>query len=202
MFNTFATTEKMGPRTFSAMALAAWTNPQPAPAPAVRTAEQILAMREAEIIRPAERRVSEFLLKSYTVEKMAEKMFDLAIQIEFANRAHKTDEAEKLDQKGKHYETIAEAKELIEPGFKLRVEELVKAKLATIVRGRKGGIHRMPAGVAHGMDGGAVEVGEQPEPIVDEDLRDAFSQVADPALIEALNALSQSAQQQGGQSTL
>jgi hypothetical protein len=201
MFNTFTTTEKMGPRTFSALSLAVLSNPQPAPVPAVRTADQILAMREAEIVRPAERRVSEFLLKSYTVEKMAEKMFDLAIQLELATRAGKTDEAEKLDQKGKHYETIAEAKELIEPGFKVKVEEMVKARLATIVRGRKGGIHRMPTNVAHGMDGGAVEVGEQPEPLIDEDMRDAFSQVADPALVEALNALSMSTQQ-GGQSTL
>jgi hypothetical protein len=203
MFNVNTNGVKMGPRTYMDLAFTAFMNPQPEVAP-VRTAEDILKMREATIIRPTERRVSEFVLKQYTVEKMADKMFDLALQIESLKRAHKTDEVAKLEEKGKHYETIAEAKEMLEPGFKAKVEALVKARVEGIVRGKRGTIHRVVplTPVAHGLDGSMAEVAEQPEPVMDSELRDAFSQVADPALLEALNALSMSAQQPGGESSL
>lgn len=200
MFNAYTTTAKMGPRTFIEQALASFLAPRPVEVQ-VRSAEEVQKLREATINRPTERRISEYVLKDYTVEKMADKMFNLSLKIEAAHRAGKHDEAKALLKKGEHYETIAEAKELIEPGFKTKVEELVKAKIVGITRGRKGTIHRMNAAVVHGLDGSATNVAEQPEPVMDTELRDAFSQVADPALVEALNALSQTAQQ-GGQSTL
>lgn len=191
---------KIGMFAFLDAAMAHAMSPAPVVAP-VRTAEQVRDLRNATVTRPTERRISEHVLKEWTVEKMATKLFDLALKRELALRAGRDEEVKTLDKKVKHYEVICEAKELLEPGFQVKVTKLVEARGERIIRSANGTIHRMEGMLAHAMDGGQANVGEQPEPLMDEELKDAFSQIADPALVDALNALSQTAQQ-GGQSTL